>query len=316
MFDTQYNRNIAAQIARLQRQHINNIDMLHDESNGPLMGGKMTAKKFFNNLGHSISHAVAPIGKSILKDTGQAIGQSFGEGASDFLGQPELAPIAGQIGSDLGNQAGSALGNALFGKGIHRHLKDTPSKTHPHDLDYTTKYGNLDHHIGGHDVKEAEMPYTMYGGRINHHKKTSHTKGTKSKTHKGELDYTTKKGDKVHHIGGHDIYSMGEPYSVYGGAMVASQNLADAIPAMRGGKIHHHKHHHHSRDHEILGLHGGATKEEIKKAYKKIAKKIHPHINHHDPHALEKFHHLHAAFERLSGGKMRRYAPRKRKHTL
>ena len=38
-------------------------------------------------------------------------------------------------------------------------------------------------------------------------------KGAKSKTHKGDLDYTTKKGDKDYHEGGHDVKKSKKPYS-------------------------------------------------------------------------------------------------------
>lgn len=36
-------------------------------------------------------------------------------------------------------------------------------------------------------------------------------KGARSKTHKGDLDYTTKKGDKVYHRAGHYIYNDANP---------------------------------------------------------------------------------------------------------
>ena len=37
-------------------------------------------------------------------------------------------------------------------------------------------------------------------------------KGDKSKTHKGDKDYTTKKGDKDFHEGGHDVKKKRKPY--------------------------------------------------------------------------------------------------------
>ena len=38
------------------------------------------------------------------------------------------------------------------------------------------------------------------------------TKGAKSKTRKGDLDFTTKKGDKVFHRGGKDIPMKRRPF--------------------------------------------------------------------------------------------------------
>ena len=37
-------------------------------------------------------------------------------------------------------------------------------------------------------------------------------KGDKSKTHKGDMDYTTKKGDKDFHEGGKDVKKKKRPY--------------------------------------------------------------------------------------------------------
>ena len=39
------------------------------------------------------------------------------------------------------------------------------------------------------------------------------TKGTKSKTHKGDKDFTTKKGDKDFHHGGKDVKEKRKPYT-------------------------------------------------------------------------------------------------------
>jgi hypothetical protein len=58
-----------------------------------------------------------------------------------------------------------------------------------------------------------------------------------------------------------------------------------------------------------------ATKEDIKKAYHKLARKHHPDKNPGDPHAQARFQDLHSAYERLYGGKVRRYAPRRKRNT-
>ena len=40
-----------------------------------------------------------------------------------------------------------------------RSTKGSKSKTHHGDMDYTSKSGNKDHHIGGHDVEESHAPF-------------------------------------------------------------------------------------------------------------------------------------------------------------
>ena len=62
---------------------------------------------------------------------------------------------------------------------------------------------------------------TKKGSRVYHkkghyvrksHKPYGHFKGTKSKTRKGRLDYTTKKGNKVFHRKGHYVRKSRKPY--------------------------------------------------------------------------------------------------------
>jgi hypothetical protein len=81
--------------------------------------------------------------------------------------------------------------NGSQGSGFH---KGVMSKTHPGDLDFTTKYGDLVYHQDGHFVKEKQHPF----GR-GFHKKSN------SKTHIGDLDFTTKRGNKVFHRKNHNI---------------------------------------------------------------------------------------------------------------
>ena len=51
---------------------------------------------------------------------------------------------------------------------------------------------------------------------------------------------------------------------------------------------------------EVLGLQRGASEDEIKKAYRKLAKKYHPDLNPGDKTAEEKMKEVNAAYEILS----------------
>lgn len=64
---------------------------------------------------------------------------------------------------------------------------------------------------------------------------------------------------------------------------------------------------------EVLGIDRHASKEEIKKAYRKLARQYHPDVNPDDPHAEEKFKELSEAYAVLSDDRKRaaydRYGP-------
>ena len=60
-------------------------------------------------------------------------------------------------------------------------------------------------------------------------------KGSKSKTHKGDMDFTTKKGDTVYHIGKHFVRESQSPYS--GGAIKKSSPWIQFVKAYSA----HHK---------------------------------------------------------------------------
>ena len=50
---------------------------------------------------------------------------------------------------------------------------------------------------------------------------------------------------------------------------------------------------------EILGIPENSSLQEIKQAYKKLAKKFHPDVNSHDPSAGERFKEIALAYETL-----------------
>lgn len=59
---------------------------------------------------------------------------------------------------------------------------------------------------------------------------------------------------------------------------------------------------------EILGVSRNATEQEIKSAYRKLARKFHPDVNKKDPQATDKFKDINEAYEVLSdSGKRNRY---------
>ena len=51
---------------------------------------------------------------------------------------------------------------------------------------------------------------------------------------------------------------------------------------------------------EVLGVDRGAGDGEIKKAFRKLARELHPDVNKHDPEAEEKFKEAAEAYEVLS----------------
>lgn len=57
----------------------------------------------------------------------------------------------------------------------------------------------------------------------------------------------------------------------------------------------------HSRDpHQILGIPRDATREQIRAAYRRLAKQFHPDVNPVDPDAEEKFKEIQWAYEEVS----------------
>ena len=57
---------------------------------------------------------------------------------------------------------------------------------------------------------------------------------------------------------------------------------------------------------EILGVSKGAGESDIKSAYRRLAKKLHPDANKHDPKAASRFAELNAAYEIVGDDKKRK----------
>tara|TARA_Y100000389_G_C17022917_1_gene299691 strand:+ start:133 stop:360 length:228 start_codon:yes stop_codon:yes gene_type:complete len=53
------------------------------------------------------------------------------------------------------------------------------------------------------------------GGKTRRRQRGSYKKGSKSKTYKGDLDFTTKKGDHDYHRKGHDLKLRKRPFTLH-----------------------------------------------------------------------------------------------------
>jgi hypothetical protein len=181
MLDTPYNRHIQSKIRHNVARHIahekskdsglgHHLDKLtcsncghsHFVNQDSVKGGKIN----WGRVGNQFKTASKNIGKGALEIGGSALGAFGGAAAATASGNPELAPIAGKLGSMAGSQAGKAVGNSLFGAGMRKRksTKGSKSKTMPGKKDYTTKKHDKTHHIDNHYVYEDLMPYAIRGG--------------------------------------------------------------------------------------------------------------------------------------------------------
>ncbi len=70
--------------------------------------------------------------------------------------------------------------------------------------------------------------------------------GTKSHTHKGDLDFTSKKGSKVHHLHHHNVRRSIAPFA-RGGYHIGTKSHTHKgdkdFTSKKGSKVHHIEHH-------------------------------------------------------------------------
>jgi hypothetical protein len=171
--------------------------------------------KTYNQTKTGFNQTFTPqVGKDIvsdLKTTARyaipAITGTLGGLAGSTLGGPALGMVGSASGAYAGYEADKALGLTghndfvgVKGKGLKKHKK--------------SKGGNLKQELqkvynkvpeGFHKpLEDLGRAGIEYAGFHLPPKKGRGVKGSMSKTHKGDMDYTTKKGDMYYHRGGHD----------------------------------------------------------------------------------------------------------------
>lgn len=92
-------------------------------------------------------------------------------------------------------------------------------------------------------INKKDIPFNIINFFL-----TMPKKGTKSKTHKGDLDYTTKKGDKDFHEDGHLIQKTYKPFDAHKGSVSKSHSIdiggvKGVKPLHRGLDFQHYNHH-------------------------------------------------------------------------
>jgi hypothetical protein len=108
----------------------------------------------------------------------------------------ELAPVVKDVGKDL---LVSGIKGLATGAGKRRGRPSKKALEGGYSIqDFGKDLGSV-----AKEVAPIAIPLMMGLGR---------KKGARSKTHKGELDYTTKKGDVAYHEKGHDVKKAHKPY--------------------------------------------------------------------------------------------------------
>ena len=170
------------------------LSLSPDEIRSTVMQGQ-GFKDVLKKIGH-VAHKVVshPVGKKIAHHLAETGSHAVGNFAGQYIGQ--------EAGHHLGNVLSRASHSAIEDKNLH-----SGANTLAHEAV---------HHLLGMGVKRRGRPI----------------KGAASKTHKGEIDYTTKKGDVVHHIGGHYVKEATDPYESEEEA-VAGAGLKKGSAAMK-----------------------------------------------------------------------------------
>jgi len=169
--------------------------------------------KTYNQAKTGFNNTFTPqVGKDIvsdLKTTGKyaipAILGGLGGMAGAFVGGPAGGMAGSALGSYGGYEADKALGisgnKEFVGMGVKKRGRKPKGGTIKQDLQKVYNKIPKEFHEPLEDLGRAGIEYAGFHLPP---KKGKGVKGSKSKTHKGDMDFTTKKGDMDFHRGGHD----------------------------------------------------------------------------------------------------------------
>jgi hypothetical protein len=198
MLDTPYNRHIQSKIRHNVARHIN-----HEKLKDSGLGHHLD-KLICSNCGHShfVNHDSVKGGKINWKH----VGNQFKTAAKN-IGKTGLEMGGTALGGLAGAAAATASGN-------------------PEMAPIAGTFGS----VVGKNLGKA-TGNALFGAGM---RKRRSTKGSASKTHPGEKDYTTKKGDRTYHIDHHYVYEDIMPYAIRGGyAPIASPDIPNGITGGR-----------------------------------------------------------------------------------
>jgi hypothetical protein len=194
---------------------LSKIGNMFDKAFNPKYGllnsvSKVVDKKIVKPIEHSgkqILNDAKVVGHYVIPATISTLGGLAGGLATG--GNP-LGAIAGSAtGAYAGDQVNRALGiqgNTSFGKGVRR---GRPPKGGNIKKELEKVWEKVPHefHKPLEDLGRAGVEYAGFKlppRKHERHERGRGMKGCPSKTRKGDMDYTTKKGDKDYHRGGHE----------------------------------------------------------------------------------------------------------------